>query len=323
MVATHGLGTYGNGVGTVTPEDHKLAQAGLVTKTVTGAIRAGVFWGGNPTLVAGKPNMSYDVAAFTAATTRGATSGAILIANDGVVNVTTTAAPGSNSRYDVVYIWQREFALDGTNSEPVIGVLQGAVASSPTAPSLAAFPGAIELARILVPAGVTATNTGTTITQTAPLTAAAGGTVPFRSKAEMDATTNLPSGTEAQIIGGGRYRFDGSTWADALGDTGWAAASLQNLWVNFGGGLADAAYRRIGGIVYLRGTIKDGSLTNGTLLFTLPAGFRPASTLRFMLLSNTANAVAHLSSAGALTFSGAAPSNASVALDGVRFVAEQ
>lgn len=218
MAATHGLGTYGNGVGTVTPEDHKLAQAGLVTKNTTGAIRAGVFWSGNATLITGTAGMSYDVAAFTAATTRGAASGAVLLTNNGTVNVTTTAAPGSNSRYDVVYIWQREFALDGTDSEPVIGVIQGTTASSPTAPSLAAFPGAIELARILVPAGVTATNTGTTITQTAPFTAAAGGTIVFRTLAEMDAVTNLPHSTPGWVLAdNSRHYFDGAWKLQASG----------------------------------------------------------------------------------------------------------
>jgi hypothetical protein len=189
MAARHGLGTYGNAVGTVTPDDHKLAQAGLVTKSAGNLIRPGLFYGGNATIVTGKANMSYDVAAFSGALTRGASSGAVLLSNDGVTNVVTTAAPGSNSRYDVVYVWQREYSLDGVDSNPVIGVVQGTAAASPTVPSLAAFPGALELARILVPAGVTATNSGTTITQTAPFTATAGGVVPVRNATERDAGT--------------------------------------------------------------------------------------------------------------------------------------
>lgn len=211
MAVKHGLGTYGNAVGTVTPEDHKLAQAGLIVKDTTGKIRAGLFYTGTETIVSGKANMSYDVAAFTAALTRGASSGAVLLANDGVVNVVTTAAPGSNSRYDVVYVWQREYSLDGTDSNPVIGVVQGTAAASPSVPSLSAFPGAIELARILVPAGVTATNSGTTITQTAPFTAASGAPVHFRSTTERDAETSLAVGQlgeVSEIL----YVWDGSAW---------------------------------------------------------------------------------------------------------------
>ncbi len=212
MAIKHGLGTYGNAVGTVTPEDHKLAQAGLIVKDTTGKARPGLFWEGNETIVTGKANMSYDVARFTAVTSRGATSGAVLLANDGVVNVVTTAAPGSNSRIDIVYVWQREFSLDGTDSNPVIGVAQGTAAASPVAPSLSGFPGAVELARILVPAGVTATNSGTTITQTAPFTAAAGGVVHFRNSTEMDAETTLPIGTLAEVAGA-QYVYNGSAWS--------------------------------------------------------------------------------------------------------------
>lgn len=126
----------------------------------------------------------------------------------------------------------------------------------------------------------------------------------------------------------GDYVKSGAGWGpvDVPDDTGWIALTLLNGWVNFdtaAGGLATAAYRRVNGVVYLRGTIKNGSLTSGTALFVLPEGFRPASMLRFMLLSNVAIAVAHLSNTGSIVFSGAAPSNASLSLDTIRFVAEQ
>lgn len=213
MAARHGLGTYGNAVGTVTPEDHKLAQAGLIVKDTTGKIRPGLFWEGTSTIVSGKANMSYDVARFNAALSRGVSSGAVLLANDGVVNVLTTAAPGSNSRYDVVYVWQREYSLDGTNSDPVIGVAQGTAAASPTVPSLAAFPGAIEIGRALIPAGVTATNSGTTITQTAPFTAAAGGAVTFRTKTELDLWTTATLWQDAKALDAGiSYSWSGTAW---------------------------------------------------------------------------------------------------------------
>lgn len=203
MTATHGVGTYGNAVGVVTPLDHKMAQLGLVVKTAANTIRPGLFWDGNATIVSGKANMSYDVRAFTAVTSRGATAGAVLLSNDAVFNVVTTAAPGSNSRYDVVYIWPREFSIDGTDSNPVIGVVQGTAAASPTVPSLAAFPGAISLAQILVPAGVTATNSGTTITQTAPFTALADGTVVFRNFTELSAWSSVIQGQPARDLATG------------------------------------------------------------------------------------------------------------------------
>jgi hypothetical protein len=214
MTATKPLGSYGNGVGTVTPLDHKMATAGLLCKTTTpGLIRPGFFYEGVSALVTGKANMSYDVLVERSATTRGASFGALLGANDGVVNVATTAAPGANSRYDVVYKWHREFALDGVDSNPVIGVVQGTAASVPTVPSLAAFPGAIEMARILVPSGVTATSSGTTITQTAPFTSVDGGRVRFRTQTEMDAwTTALPNQEAVDLSTGAIYKRVGSAW---------------------------------------------------------------------------------------------------------------
>ncbi len=215
MAATKGLGTTGDGAGTVTPLDHKLAQAGMLAKVGAGSnlVRPGLFFDGVTNIVTGTSGMSYNVAAFTAALTRGAAAGVVLLANDGTVNVPTTAAPGSNSRIDVVYVWQREFSLDGVDSNPVIGVVQGTPAAVPTVPSLAAFPGALELARITVPAGVTATNSGTTITQTAPFTCMAGGVLPFRSTTERNAATvaegQLGWLLDADLL----QRFDGSSWA--------------------------------------------------------------------------------------------------------------
>lgn len=213
MTASNGLGTYGNGAGVVTPTAHKLAHLGLVSKTGAGTntVRPGLFFDGVTTIVAGTANMSYDVAAFTAVSSRGGTAGAVFFANDGTVNVVTTAAPGTDSRIDVVYVWQREFSLDGGTTAPVIGVVQGAVAASPVAPSLSAFPGAIELARITVPAGVTATNSGTTITQTAPFTALDGGPIPVRNVASLPAVA-LTGSLARAIDTDTTYRYSGSAW---------------------------------------------------------------------------------------------------------------
>lgn len=214
MAVSKGLGTYGDGAGVVTPTDHKLAHLGLVSKTGAGTntVRAGLFYDGVTTIVSGTANMSYDVAPFTAVSSRGAAAGAVFFANDGTVNVVTTAAPGTDSRIDVVYAWQREFSLDGGSTAPEIGVVQGTAAASPVAPSLSAYPGAIELARITVPAGVTATNSGTTITQTAPFTAAAGAPIVVRSAASLPATA--VEGARARTLDTDlNYEWDGAGWA--------------------------------------------------------------------------------------------------------------
>lgn len=63
-------------------------------------------------------------------------------------------------------------------------------------------------------------------------------------------------------------------------DSGWlyvgasGQPAFQNSWVNYGG-WGDAAFRRIGNVVFLAGLIKDGSI--GASAFTLPVGFRPSA----------------------------------------------
>lgn len=295
MTATHGEGPYGNAVGVTTPVEHKMAQVAEFVKTTTkNIIRPGVLYNGDASLVAGTAGMSYDVDAFTIVTQRSATSGVVKWANDGTVNVATTAAPGSNSRYDVVYAWHREYALDGVNSDPVIGVAQGTAAASPTVPSLTAYPGAVELARILVPAGVTATNSGTTITQTAPFTTTDGGKVVFRTTTEMNLwTTALTDQLAVDLSSMVTYRWNGAAWVSPFG---WTAPTLAT-------GITDVAgaqptrYGKLYDRVFVDIAI-DGSSGSGYTLFTLPAGFRPSGTVR---IPATVGTFIEISTAGAVT----------------------
>ncbi len=282
MTATKPLGTYGNAAGTVTPLDHKMAQSGLVAKTTTAnVVRAGLFYNGTSTIVSGTANMSYNVAAFSAAHSRGATAGTTLLTNDATYNVATTAAPGSNSRYDVVYVWAREYSIDGTDSNPVIGVVQGTAAASPTVPSLSAYPGAIELARILVPAGVTATNSGTTFTQTAPFTSVDGGSVAFRTTTEMNLWTTALNGQRARDLANAvDYKYDGTAWRAF--DTSWQDASSLLTWTNLtiGNGTIEARMFRMGRRMKMKTQITMGSTTSGTgqITMTLNSAIQAAST---------------------------------------------
>jgi len=284
VAATAPLGTYGNGVGTVTPLAMKMAQLGPIVKTTTvNVIRAGLFYNGSSTIVTGKANMSYDVAAFTAVCSRGASAGATYMANDGTYNVATTAAPGSNSRYDVVYVWPREYSLDGTDSNPVIGVVQGTAAASPTVPSLAAYPGAIELARILVPAGVTATNSGTTITQTAPFTSVDGGKVPFRTTTEMNVwTTALTNQRAVDLATGINYRWNGSAWKAWESDWITYTCTPGNFTIGTGGSVNAAKYRYVNGRVEVDIKLVLGSsgasVTGVPVTLTLPVNSTAWST---------------------------------------------
>ncbi len=66
--------------------------------------------------------------------------------------------------------------------------------------------------------------------------------------------------------------------ADDLDDSGWTAPTLLNSWANFGAPYQTARYRRFGGVVYIQGEVKTGA--NGTVIFTLPTGFRPPNDLQ-------------------------------------------
>ena len=62
---------------------------------------------------------------------------------------------------------------------------------------------------------------------------------------------------------------------DSRTPTAWTTVTYQNSWVTEGP--QPAQYRKIGDIVYFRGSIKAG--TNNTTAWTMPVGFRPPTVL--------------------------------------------
>lgn len=110
------------------------------------------------------------------------------------------------------------------------------------------------------------------------------GVLYFASKSAADTFATsygslLTIGDEARV-GRLRYEWDGTAWR------GWIAATLQNGWTNYGGNYAVAEYRNAAGITYGRGSIASGTTAPGTLLFTLPTGYRPGGHMVFKVWSN-------------------------------------
>lgn len=66
------------------------------------------------------------------------------------------------------------------------------------------------------------------------------------------------------------HMFDGTGWVRIVADTGWVNLTLINGWTNVTG---TAQYRRINGVVYLRGRLTGGSTG---VCANLPAGCRPS-----------------------------------------------
>jgi hypothetical protein len=66
-----------------------------------------------------------------------------------------------------------------------------------------------------------------------------------------------------------------------ISPTAWTAVTFENGWANKGGSDQVCQYRKIGDIVYLRGTMTKSAVTYGQAAFTLPIGFRPPAIFRF------------------------------------------
>ena len=70
------------------------------------------------------------------------------------------------------------------------------------------------------------------------------------------------------------------TYVDGLASpSAWTGVTYAANWVNMGGAFQTVQYRKVGDIVYLRGTAtKSGSAATVTA-FTLPVGFRPPAKI--------------------------------------------
>jgi len=173
-----------------TPKGFRLANGGGLAKQTTGIdVRKGVMWDGGGSVVTGVASMNYSIRACVCVVMPSATQGPIMLANDAALLVPTTAAPGSNSRIDIVWVRQHLVAADGGADTDVIaefGCTQGAVAAVPVAPAIPT--GAVELARATVGVGVTQTS-ALTISQTHNWTAAAGAPIPVRDDTDRNALT--------------------------------------------------------------------------------------------------------------------------------------
>ncbi len=105
--------------------------------------------------------------------------------------------------------------------------------------------------------------------------------------------------------------------------TGWTNLTLQNAWVWYGTIYTTPQYTKAAdGIVSLKGLIKSGTATSGTVLATLPAGYRPKERLLLGVVNNGAYARVDILANGNV-IAGGAVSNIWLSLDGINFIAEQ
>lgn len=155
---------------------------------------AGILDRSQDNLVTGNSDsMSVTVHPFNAVLNR---HGALLIQNDGNAKVSLNAAPSANSRIDVVYAKQHErrSPMSDSSDVPAFGVVHGAAAAVPVAPAVP--DGALALAQVLLPAGVSNTSAnGVVITQVYIGAAMKGDMLRVWTSAQRDALTGVPDGT--------------------------------------------------------------------------------------------------------------------------------
>lgn len=202
---------------------------------------AGILDSSQDNLVSGNSNsMSVTVHPFNAVLNR---YGALLIQNDGDVKVPLNAAPSANSRIDVVYVKQHEThpPMSDDSDFPVFGVMKGVAAATPVAPSVPS--GALALAQVLLPAGVSNTAAaGVVITQTYIGAAMKGDMLRVQTSAQRDALPKVPDGTLVHnkadgcdyVRKGDKWRGWNMPWRDIhLG------SNVINMWASGGTGHID------------------------------------------------------------------------------------
>lgn len=310
-----------------TPKGFRLAIGGMLAKNGASGVdvRKGVLWDNGGAVVSGTASMTYSVRSCNAVVMPSSTQGPIVVPNDAAINIATTAAPGSNSRIDVIWVRQHLVAADGGADSDVIGewgVTQGTAAASPSAPAIPT--GAVELARATVTTGTTATNT-LTISQTHPWTVADGAPIPVRNNTERTALTAFAGMLVNNLTSGQLERYDGTKWNPVGGtDSDWVNATYASGYQTQGTRQAKSRLRndtvRLDGLV----TKTTGSFpaSAATTIATLTAAHRPATDKRLPAGTSAVDQIANIgivASSGAVQIITGAVVPSYVSLDAVTF----
>ena len=230
---------------------------------------AGILDRSQDNLVTGNGNsMSVTVHPFNAVLNR---YGALLIQNDGNVNVRLDAAPSANSRIDIVYVKQNESRspMSDSSDVPAFGVVKGTAAATPVAPAVPA--GALALAQVLLPAGVSNTAaSGVVITQTYIGAAMKGDMLRVQTSAQRDALNMVPEGTLLHNVADNcdYVRTPSGKWAKTRDTIAVAAPYTSDRWW----------LSREWDTVIVSGSIKynnSGQQNHATAKETIPTGWRP------------------------------------------------
>lgn len=283
MSVNRGPGVAKNGAVGVTTVEHRLQLAGQYAENAPGVPRSGILAQATGVLVAARGDMSYDIGPCQAVIGRTASEGVYTPTLTGTTNVATAAAPGTDSRWDLIYLKQNDMAKGDADNLAVVGVIQGTAGSSPSKPTGSLPAGALLLAEARIFASTTATNGGSnTVSQVWRHTTTRGAPVPVRNTTERTEITGPGVGQRvARLDQNGMVEtWTGTEWEPSVGygtvpppDAGWQTE----------GGITRLSAQ---GFKQCRATLKltrigapaatINQTYNALLAATIPAAFRPA-----------------------------------------------
>ncbi len=227
MTVNRGPGVTKNGaIGTTTVE-HRLQLAGLYAENAPGVPRSGVMLQAATVLVTPRSDMSWDVGPAPLVINRTAGEGVYTPTLTGTTNVPTIAAPGSDSRWDLVYVKQNDMAKGDADNDAVIGVVNGTAASSPTKPYGSVPAGGLVLSESRIFASTTGTSGGSnTTSQVWRHTAARGARILIRDATERAEITTPTLFQEIVRLDQQNTieRWNGTSW-DHFGHSEWTFAA--------------------------------------------------------------------------------------------------
>lgn len=214
-----------------TSDEHAAILAGLVVKNSSGVPRAGVLPRHTNALVTARPDMRVNVLPMELVHAK---EGARFAALTETIDVAIPNPPSANTQYNIVAYVGTDQKLTGTVSTSDFVVVPGTPSATPSDPALP--DAAIPIARVAVPSTATATNSaGVVITPLHPFTAAAGSTVLFRTKADLDAWTGAAQAQKAYVTATNLdYVRVGGSWEVAYGPSGVDAAGWT--WITMANG---------------------------------------------------------------------------------------
>ncbi|MDD5091765.1 MAG: hypothetical protein PHQ23_12730 [Candidatus Wallbacteria bacterium] len=154
-----------------------------------------------------------------------------------------------------------------------------------------------------------ADNSGDLVFQTSTL-GASNTRMTIKTDGKVGIGTSNPT-AKLQVAGG----------ESALEQQAWQTPTLQNGWINYGGGFAAASYFRDSlGIVHLKGNIKSGTIPSTA--YTLPIGYRPVETQTFNGSVDSGSCRIDILPSGEIQLDTSC-SATRTSLDGISFKAEQ